>query len=105
SDVLPVLPPTEVDHYQFQRTIGVYVAPTGEDIGGPQREISQNRARTQLPPNTRINIRGLVLTMQSSFKSFGFGLFLAVLLVYLILVAQFSSFLDPFLIVLAAPTG
>jgi HAE1 family hydrophobic/amphiphilic exporter-1 len=105
ADVVPILTPTEVDHYQLQRTIDVYVAPTGEDIGGPQREISQIIARTQLPPNTRVNIRGLVLTMQSSFKSFGFGLFLAVLLVYLILVAQFSSFLDPFLIVLAVPTG
>jgi len=105
ADVVPILTPTEVDHYQLQRTIDVYVAPTGEDIGGPQREISQIIARTQLPPNTRINIRGLVLTMQSSFKSFGFGLFLALLLVYLILVAQFSSFLDPFLIVLAVPTG
>ena len=44
-------------------------------------------------------------TMQSSFRSFGFGLFLSVLLVYLVLVAQFSSFVDPFLIVLAVPTG
>jgi hydrophobic/amphiphilic exporter-1 (mainly G- bacteria), HAE1 family len=105
ADVVSILTPTEVDHYQLQRTIDVYVAPTGEDIGGPQREISQIIARAQLPPNTRVNIRGLVLTMQSSFKSFGLGLFLAVLLVYLILVAQFSSFLDPFLIVLAVPTG
>ena len=105
ADVIPILTPTEVDHYQLQRTIDVYVAPTGEDIGRPQREISQIIARTQLPANTRVNIRGLVLTMQSSFKSFGLGLFLAVLLVYLILVAQFSSFLDPFLIVLAVPTG
>ena len=105
ADVIPILTPTEVGHYQLQRTIDVYVAPTGEDIGRPQREISQIIARTQLPPNTRVNIRGLVLTMQSSFKSFGLGLFLAVLLVYLILVAQFSSFLDPFLIVLAVPTG
>ncbi|HKD64613.1 MAG TPA: efflux RND transporter permease subunit [Candidatus Acidoferrales bacterium] len=105
ADVIPILTPTEVDHYQLQRTIDVYVAPTEEDIGRPQREISQIIARTQLPPDTRVNIRGLVLTMQSSFKSFGLGLFLAVLLVYLILVAQFSSFLDPFLIVLAVPTG
>jgi multidrug efflux pump subunit AcrB len=43
--------------------------------------------------------------MQSSFKSFGFGLLLAVLLAYLVLVAQFSSFRDPFLIMLAVPTG
>jgi HAE1 family hydrophobic/amphiphilic exporter-1 len=105
ADVVPLQTPTEVDHYQLQRTIDVYVAPTGEDIGGPQREISRIIQHAQLPPNTRIDIRGLVLTMQSSFKSFGLGLFLAVLLVYLILVAQFSSFVDPFLIVLAVPTG
>jgi multidrug efflux pump subunit AcrB len=105
ADVVPILTPTEVDHYQLQRSIDIYVAPTGEDIGGPQREISKIIAHTQLPPNTRVDVRGLVLTMQSSFKSFGLGLFLAVLLVYLILVAQFSSFVDPFLIVLAVPTG
>jgi hydrophobic/amphiphilic exporter-1 (mainly G- bacteria), HAE1 family len=105
ADVVPIQTPTEVDHYQLQRTIDVYVAPTGEDIGGPQREISKIIDHTQLPPNTRVDIRGLVLTMQSSFESFGLGLFLAVLLVYLILVAQFSSFVDPFLIVLAVPTG
>src|SRR5580698_7176408 len=105
ADVVPIQTPTEVDHYQLQRTIDVYVAPTGEDIGGPQREISRIISHTQLPPNTRVDVRGLVLTMQSSFKSFGLGLFLAVLLVYLILVAQFSSFVDPFLIVLAVPTG
>jgi HAE1 family hydrophobic/amphiphilic exporter-1 len=105
ADVVPILTPTEVDHYQLQRSVDIYVAPTGEDIGGPQREISKIIAHTQVPPNTRIDVRGLVLTMQSSFKSFGLGLFLAVLLVYLILVAQFSSFVDPFLIVLAVPTG
>ena len=48
---------------------------------------------------------GLVVTMRESFKSFGIGLLLAILLVYLILVAQFGSFVDPFLIVLAVPTG
>ena len=105
ADIVPIQTPTEVDHYQLQRTIDVYVAPTGEDIGGPQREISRILSHTQLPPNTRVDVRGLVRTMQSSFKSFGLGLFLAVLLVYLILVAQFSSFVDPFLIVLAVPTG
>jgi multidrug efflux pump subunit AcrB len=105
ADVLPILTPTEVDHYQLQRSVDVYVAPSGEDIGGPQREIAKILSHTQVPPNTRVDVRGLVLTMQSSFKSFGLGLFLAVLLVYLILVAQFSSFVDPFLIVLAVPTG
>jgi len=105
ASITPALTPTEVDHYQLQRTIDVYVAPTGEDIGGPEKQISRIIKQTKLPPNIRVNVRGLVVTMRSSFKSFGLGLLLAVLLVYLILVAQFASFADPFLIVLAVPTG
>ncbi len=61
---------------------------------------------TPLPStNFRVNIRGLVVTMESSFRSFAVGLILAVLLVYLILVWQFRSFVDPFLILLAVPPG
>lgn len=105
AQVTPLLTPTEVDHYQLQRTIDIYVAPTKEDIGGPAKEIAELISKTSLPSNIRVDIRGLVVTMRSSFKSFGLGLLLAVLLVYLIMVAQFSSFIDPFLIVLAVPTG
>jgi HAE1 family hydrophobic/amphiphilic exporter-1 len=105
ADVTPILTPTEVDHYQLQRAVDVYVAPSGEDIGNPAKEISQIIQATKLPANIRVNMRGLVVTMQDSFRRFGFGLLLAILLVYLILVAQFASFTDPFLIVLAVPTG
>jgi HAE1 family hydrophobic/amphiphilic exporter-1 len=105
ADITPILTPTEVDHYQLQRTIDVYVAPSGEDLASPAKQISKIISDTQLPSNLRIDVHGLVTTMQSSFRSFGLGLFLAVLLVYLVLVAQFSSFVDPFLIVLAVPTG
>jgi HAE1 family hydrophobic/amphiphilic exporter-1 len=105
ADVSTILTPTEVDHYQLQRTFDIYVAPSGEDLGNPEKAISKIIAGTTLPPNIRIDVRGLIRTMQSSFKSFGVGLALAVLLVYLILVAQFSSFIDPFLIILAVPTG
>jgi HAE1 family hydrophobic/amphiphilic exporter-1 len=105
ADITPILTPTEVDHYQLQRTIDVYVAPTGEDLSAPDKEVQKIVAGTQLPPNIRVNIRGLVATMQASFRSFGIGLLLSVLLVYLVLVAQFSSFIDPFLIILAVPTG
>jgi hydrophobic/amphiphilic exporter-1 (mainly G- bacteria), HAE1 family len=94
-----------VDHYALQRTIDVYVAPTGEDLGKPAREISTIIAGTSIPRNLRIDVRGLVVTMDASFRSFAVGLLLAILLVYLILVAQFASFTDPFLIVLAVPTG
>ena len=105
ADIRQIQTPTEVDHYQLQRTIDVYVAPDGEDLGTPAKEISRIVNSMDVPSNIRINIRGLVNTMQSSFQRFGFGLLLAVLLVYLVLVAQFSSAIDPFLIVLAVPTG
>jgi len=105
ADVKLMRSPTEVDHYQLQRSIDVYVTPTGEDLGKDAQAITKIIADTHLPPNLRINLRGLEVTMQSSFKSFGFGLLLAVLLAYLVLVAQFSSFRDPFLIMLAVPTG
>ncbi|HXX46322.1 MAG TPA: efflux RND transporter permease subunit [Candidatus Acidoferrales bacterium] len=105
ADVTSISTPTEVDHYQLQRTIDVYVAPSGEDLKKPASAVAKIVAEMNLPPNLRIDIRGLVNTMNASFRSFGVGLLLAILLVYLVLVAQFSSFIDPFLIVLAIPTG
>jgi multidrug efflux pump subunit AcrB len=105
AEVTPTLSPTEVDHYQLQRSFDIYVAPLGEDLGTPSKAIAKIVAGVKLPPNIRINTRGLVTTMQASFRSFGIGLVLAILLVYLILVAQFASFIDPFLIILAVPTG
>jgi len=105
ADIQPILTPTEVDHYQLERTMDIYIAPRGEDLGRPRTEISKILAALHLPANIRVDVRGLVVTMDSSFKSFGVGLLLAILLVYLILVAQFASFIDPFLIVLAVPTG
>ncbi len=74
ADVTQIQTPTEVDHYQLQRTFDVYVAPTGEDIGAPAKAISKIIANTKLPANIRVNVRGLVVTMESSFKSFGIGL-------------------------------
>jgi multidrug efflux pump subunit AcrB len=100
-----ILAPTEVDHYQIRRTIDVYVAPSGEDLSRVYAGVQKIVARTGLPPNMTINVRGSVQAMRESFKSFAVGLTLSVILVYLILVAQFRSFVDPFLILLAVPPG
>jgi multidrug efflux pump subunit AcrB len=105
AEIRPIPTPTEVDHYQLEPEMDIYVAPSGEDLGKPRNEISKIISGLRLPSNIRVDVRGLVVTMDSSFKSFGLGLLLAILLVYLILVAQFASFIDPFLIVLAVPTG
>lgn len=97
--------PTEVDHYQLRRIMDVYVSPKGEDLGQVLGGVQTILRDTKLPENVRAVIRGSANAMQVSFRSFGFGLILSTLLVYLILVAQFESFLDPFLILLAVPTG
>jgi len=97
--------PTEVDHYQIRRTVDVYVAPVGEDLSRVYAGVQKIVDHTDLPANMVINVRGSVQAMRASFKSFGLGLLLSTLLVYLILVAQFQSWVDPFLILLAVPTG
>jgi len=62
-------------------------------------------AHTQHDRNTVINVRGAVVSMNQSFTDFGLGLIIAIVLVYLILMAQFASFIDPFIILLAIPPG
>ena len=97
--------PTEVDHYQIRRTVEVYVMPKGEALNGVYAGVQKIVDQTHPPENTVIHVRGSVRAMLESFKSFGLGLLLSALLVYLILVAQFKSFMDPLLIMLAVPTG
>jgi len=97
--------PTEVDHYQIQRAIDVYVTPSGEDLGGVTDSIRNVLARTKIPGNVRVNLRGMVEGMEASFKSFALGFTISFILLFLILTAQFKSFVDPFLIMLAIPMG
>jgi multidrug efflux pump subunit AcrB len=97
--------PTEIDHYQIQRIADVYVTPSGEDLGKVYTQISELLKKQNYPANVRINLRGMVQQMNDSFRSFAIGLSLSVVLLFLILVAQFRSFKDPFLIMLAIPMG
>jgi multidrug efflux pump subunit AcrB len=94
-----------VDHYQLARVMDVYVAPRKEDLGTITGQIEEIVRKTQLPEGVRVKLRGSVQGMRASFRSFGVGLILSVVLVYLILVAQFASWMDPFIILLAVPPG
>ncbi len=105
ADLKAVQSPTEIDHYQIQPVADVYVTPSGEDLGKLSTKISQLLIDQKYPGNVRVNLRGMVQGMNASFRSFGIGLSLAVVLLFLILVAQFRSFKDPFLIMLAIPMG
>jgi multidrug efflux pump subunit AcrB len=97
--------PTEVDHYQLRRTIDVFVRPPNEDLGKLANSIDSAITSTKMPDGVRVTLRGMVQGMRASFKSFSIGLILAVVLLYLILVAQFQSFIDPFIILAAVPPG
>ena len=105
ADIKQMNTPTEVDHYQLQRVIDIYVMPSGEALGGVQSEVNKIVDRTKLPENTRVSVLGSVVGMQESFKRFSIGLLLAIVLVYLILMSQFASFVDPLIILLAIPPG
>jgi HAE1 family hydrophobic/amphiphilic exporter-1 len=97
--------PTEIDHYQIQRVVDVYVTPSGEDLAKLRTEILTTIQDAKLPSNIRVTLRGMVNSMDESFKSFGIGFGISFILLFLILVAQFKSWIDPFLIMLAIPMG
>ena len=97
--------PTEVDHYALRRVVDIYVRPLNEDLGRIATSIDGVIARTKVPDGLNVQLRGMVQGMRASFFRFALGLCLAVVLLYLILVAQFRSFVDPFIILLAVPPG
>ncbi len=105
ADVRRMSAPTEVDHYQLRRTIDIFVRPLNEDLGRIANAIDSIIKRTSVPEGLDVELRGSVQGMRISFRSFAVGLCLAVVLLYLILVAQFESFIDPFIILVAGPPG
>jgi multidrug efflux pump subunit AcrB len=104
-NVKQILTPTEVDHYQIQRAIDVFITPKSEDLGRVTSAVRDILAKEKIPGNVRVNLRGMVQGMEASFKSFALGFLISFLLLFLILTAQFKSFVDPFLIMLAIPMG
>jgi CzcA family heavy metal efflux pump len=96
--------PAVVAHYTVQRVIDVDAAASGRDLGSVtsavQREID---SLGKLPAGTHVVIRGQSQAMRDSFRTLGEGLVLAIVLVYLLMVANFQSWLEPFVIMMAVP--
>jgi len=105
ADIKLINTPTEVDHYQIRRVIDIYVSTKTEALQKVGGEIDRLLASTKTDKNTVLKVRGAVISMNRSFLEFGLGLIVSVLLVYLILMAQFTSFTDPFIILMAIPPG
>jgi CzcA family heavy metal efflux pump len=96
--------PAVVSHYSVQRVIDVLCAVSGRDLGSVsaavQREIN---GLGKLPAGTHVVIRGQSAAMNESFRTLAEGLILAIILVYLLMVANFQSWLEPFIIMMAVP--
>jgi multidrug efflux pump subunit AcrB len=105
ADIRLINTPTEVDHYQIRRVIDIYVATKGEALQKVGGDINKLLSNTKTDKNTVLTVRGAVISMNQSFKDFGLGLIISILLVYLVLMAQFTSFVDPFIILMAIPPG
>ena len=96
-----------VSHYNAQTVLDIFGSTQGRDLGGVAREVQAivNRNRGQLPRGSQIIVRGQIETMQSSFVGLLGGLLFAILLVYLLIVVNFQSWLDPFIIISALPAA
>ncbi len=105
ADIQQISTPTEVDHNQIRRVIDIYVATKGEALQGVGANINRLLDQTKHDRNTVLTMRGAVESMNTAFHDFGVGLIIAIVLVYLILMAQFASFIDPFIILMAIPPG
>ena len=96
-----------VSHYNVQPVIDIFGSVQGRDLGGVAREIAPivEAAKASLPRGSEVVVRGQIETMNSSFQGLLFGLVLAIVLVYLLIVVNFQSWLDPFIIISAFPAA
>jgi len=94
-----------VSHYNIQPAIDIYATPAGRDLGSVASDINQvlKDLKTQAPKGTTITLRGQYATMNTAFSGLFFGLLAAIVLIYLLIVVNFQSWLDPFVIVTALP--
>ncbi|HTZ97457.1 MAG TPA: efflux RND transporter permease subunit [Terriglobales bacterium] len=97
--------PATVNHYNVQNVIDVYASTQDRDLGAVAKDANKilDTFRPHLPRGTQLIMRGQVATMRSSFIGLGVGLAGAILLVYLLIVINFQSWLDPFIIITALP--
>jgi multidrug efflux pump subunit AcrB len=101
----PVARPASISHYNVQSMINVYASVNGSDLGSVSKQVIRfsKDIEKELPRGSRLVIRGQVQTMNNSFLGLGIGLIGAIVLAYLLIVVNFQSWLDPFIIITALP--
>jgi CzcA family heavy metal efflux pump len=96
-----------VSHYDIQPVIDIYGSVQGRDLGAVARDLNQmiEESKKDLPTGARVAVRGQIQTMRSSYVGLLGGLVFSILLVYLLIVVNFQSWLDPFIIISALPAA
>jgi len=96
-----------VSHYNIQPVIDIFGTNAGRDLGGVARDINKviDAHRSKLPRGSRVTVRGQVETMRSSYVGLLLGLVFAILLDYLLIVVNFQSWLDPFIMISGLPAA
>jgi len=96
-----------VTHYNIRPTVNIYATVQGRDLGAVAADVEKilQETKGQLPKGTRASLRGQVATMTSAYQQLFFGLAFAIILIYLLIVVNFQSWLDPFVIVMALPAA
>ena len=96
-----------VSHYDIEPVIDIYGSVSGRDLGGAARDIDSiiDSARKGLPEGSQVVVRGQIETMRESYVGLLVGLAFSILLVYLLIVVNFQSWLDPFIILMALPAA
>src|ERR1700692_3177502 len=96
-----------VSHYNVQPVIDIYATPQGRDLGGLASDIQKliHATAQQLPKGASVTLRGQVTTMTSAYRQLYVGLAAAIVLIYLLIVVNFQSWTDPFVIIMALPTA
>jgi multidrug efflux pump subunit AcrB len=97
--------PGEIAHYNIARVNDVYVNVSGRDVGSVAADVDRVLAEIPRELGVEFNVRGPVATMKAGARMLGVGLLIASVLVYLVMLAQFRSFTDPLIIMLAVPLG
>ncbi|MBN3842351.1 efflux RND transporter permease subunit [Burkholderia sp. Ac-20349] len=99
--------PAVITHYNIRPAIDVYVSVEGRDLGAVAGEIDRivSDARATLPRGTELTMRGQIETMRTSYIGLGAGVAMAIVLVYLLIVVNFQSWLDPLIIISAMPAA
>ncbi|SFR82275.1 efflux RND transporter permease subunit [Sphingomonas jatrophae] len=94
-----------VSHYNIMPVLDIYAAPQDRDLGAVAADVQKviDRFDKDKPKGTTVTLRGQYQTMNTAFSGLGFGLIGAVLLIYLLIVVNFQSWLDPFIIITALP--